>query len=81
MSENIRQRIDRLARGLFEVTDADEVLIFKSDDDFDSVSALQLILALEKEFDIVVEDDDICSANLGDLNCIARFVQAKLGGQ
>lgn len=78
MSDNIRDRVDRLARGFFEVGDADEVLIFRSDDGFDSVSALQFILALEQEFGIVVEDEDICPANLRDLSSIERFVATKL---
>jgi acyl carrier protein len=45
---------------------------------FDSVTALELLLALEKEFGIVVKDDDVQPANLRNLESIVNFVKAAL---
>lgn len=45
---------------------------------FDSVTALELVLALEKEFGIVVKDDDIRPENLRNLESIVAFVSAAL---
>lgn len=47
----------------------------------DSVAALELVLALEKEFGIVVSDDDIRPDNLRNVASITRFVLQALGRQ
>lgn len=47
----------------------------------DSVTALELVLALEKEFGIVVSDDDIRPENLRNVPTIAGFVSAALARQ
>jgi acyl carrier protein len=48
---------------------------------FDSVSALELVLALEREFGIVVKDDDVQPKNLQNLACIVNFVETTLGNR
>jgi acyl carrier protein len=45
---------------------------------FDSVTALELVLALEKEFGIVVNDDDIQPENLRNVGSIVNFVKTAL---
>jgi acyl carrier protein len=45
----------------------------------DSVAVLQLVLALEEEFGVVVEDNDIGAENFADLQSLCRFVEVKLG--
>lgn len=45
---------------------------------FDSVTALELVLALEKEFGIVVSDDDIQPENLRNVGSIVNFVKTAL---
>lgn len=45
---------------------------------FDSVTALEVILELERHFKIVIRDDEVCAANLESFEAIARFVEAKL---
>ena len=45
---------------------------------FDSVTALELVLALEKEFGIVVNDDDIQPENLRNVGSIVNFVKTVL---
>ena len=55
-----------------------EFVLLGADGAIDSVTALQLILALEKEFGIVFQDGDVQPDNLRNLECIVRFVQAAL---
>lgn len=43
----------------------------------DSVAALELVLALETEFRILVTDEEICPANLRSLDAMVRFVSKK----
>lgn len=45
---------------------------------FDSVTALELVLALEKEFGIVVKDDDVRPENLRNVGSIVNFVKTAL---
>lgn len=45
---------------------------------FDSITALELILAIEKEFAIVIKDEDVNPENLGTIDSIVRFVHAAL---
>jgi acyl carrier protein len=48
---------------------------------FDSVTALELVLALEKEFGIVVKDDDVQPENLRNVRSIVNFVKVALSRQ
>jgi acyl carrier protein len=45
---------------------------------FDSVAGLNLILAIEKEFDITIDDDDIQPENFATLAAIVNYVEHKL---
>lgn len=45
---------------------------------FDSVTALELVLGIEKEFAIVVKDDEVRPENLGNVESIVSFIQAAL---
>lgn len=44
----------------------------------DSVTALSLILAIEEEFKITVEDEEIQDKNFGNLEALVQFVDGKL---
>lgn len=46
----------------------------------DSVALLELVVALEDEFGIVVEDGDFDIANFTTPSALARFVSARIGG-
>ena len=46
--------------------------------EMDSVAMLELVLAVEEEFGIAVEDDDISPANFGDFAALRLFVANKL---
>lgn len=45
----------------------------------DSLSTLQLVAFLEKEYAIELEANDLDPGNLANLECIEKLVQSKLG--
>jgi acyl carrier protein len=46
--------------------------------EMDSVAMLQLVLAVEEEFGVEVEDNDISPANFGDFAALNQYVAKKL---
>ena len=76
----IEERVVRVVREMVpESGDLRGDFVLLGDDGaFDSVTALGLVLALEKEFGIVVRDDDVQPENLRNLDSIVKFVQAVL---
>ena len=46
--------------------------------ELDSMAVVNLVTALEAQFDIVVEDDEISAATFETLGSLAAFVEAKL---
>ncbi len=56
----------------------------KDDDDFfeqgfvNSLFAMQLVMWVEKEFDIGIEDQDLDIQNFNTVNAVAGFVERKL---
>ena len=52
-------------------------LFLGSDETFDSVAGLNLILAIEQEFDIAVDDEDIQPKNFGSFAAIVKYVECK----
>jgi acyl carrier protein len=59
--------------------DAESQFVLLGEDGvFDSVTALELVLAIEKEFAIVVKDDEVCPENLRNLECLVNFVASAL---
>jgi acyl carrier protein len=62
-----------------EEADASRPLVLLGEDGlFDSVTALELVLAIEREFQIVVTDGDVTPENLGSIESMVRFIQKKL---
>jgi acyl carrier protein len=53
-------------------------LFLGGDEAFDSVSGLNLILAIEEEFKITVDDGDIQPKNFASLTAIVNFIESKL---
>lgn len=83
MSRNaIRRRIEALVRRLYNAEEdeplSEELVLLGEDGSFDSVAALQLLLAVEEEFGIVVQDEEIRPENLKSLSCLTRFIEGKL---
>lgn len=54
------------------------LVLLGEDGMFDSVTALELVLAIEQEFQIVVKDDDVTPENLGTIESIVKFIRARL---
>jgi acyl carrier protein len=79
----IEERVVRVVRETMpESADlAGEFVLLGEDGAFDSVTALELVLALEREFGIVVKDDDVQPENLRNLKCIVTFVENALARQ
>ena len=53
-------------------------LFLGGDEAFDSVSGLNLILAIEQEFEITVDDGDIQPKNFASLTAIVKYIESKL---
>ena len=53
-------------------------LFLGGDEAFDSVSGLNLILAIEQEFEITVDDGDIQPKNFASLTAIVNYIERKL---
>lgn len=47
--------------------------------EFDSMSVVAIITALEEEYDCVFEDDEISADVFQDIGSLTKFVEAKLG--
>ena len=60
---------------------SNELVLLGEGGAFDSVTALELVLALEKAFGIVIEDENIRPENLKSIESIAAFVAAALSRQ
>ncbi|HEV8723161.1 MAG TPA: acyl carrier protein [Candidatus Binatia bacterium] len=78
----IQNRLLQLVRGKINAAqdlDAESQFVLLGEDGvFDSVTALELVLAIEKEFAIVVKDDEVCPENLRNLECLVNFVASAL---
>ena len=82
------ERIDLISRlknllvqnaGLSAASLLDEQLpLFGANGAVDSVAILRLVVALEKEFALVVTDEDVQPGNFGSLAALGDFVERKL---
>jgi acyl carrier protein len=81
-SRGIRERLAQVVQSLFPAAEqqaAMEPFVLLGDEGiFDSMSAFQLMIALEKEFAIVIEDGDITPENFQSLENLERFIHEKL---
>ncbi len=62
----------------FASSDADTLLL-GSLPEFDSMGVILVITALEEQFDIVVEDDDISGETFESLGALVSFIESKVG--
>jgi acyl carrier protein len=76
----IRSRVLRLVRQFVPESphSSDEFILVGEGGGFDSVLALELLLALEAEFGIVMKDDDVQPKNLASVDSIVTFVKDAL---
>lgn len=54
---------------------ADDAPLFKEGLGLDSIDALELVVAIEKHFDIIIEDEDVGKEAFGSVNILSRFIQ------
>jgi len=82
---DIRFRVARIVARFFDMGEAaslsNELVLLGEDGVFDSVTALELVLALEQAFGIVIQDEDIRPEHLKSVNSIAAFVESALARQ
>ena len=57
-----------------EEVENDEPL-FREGLGLDSIDALELVVAIEKIFDVIIEDEDVGKRAFASINALARFVQ------
>lgn len=79
---DVRKSAERIIREIYRVDAAEslpeEFPLLGHDGIFDSVAALKLVLALEKEFAIVVDDEEIRSENFKNLDALSQYLNRKL---
>ncbi len=82
-SDAIEARIRNIVGRILHVSDGSQPSgdfpLLGDDGVFDSVIALELVLALENEFGIVVMDNEVGAANLKNIDSMIRFVGTKIG--
>ena len=80
--DHVLARLKPLLRenlGLSEATiDAPDMRLLGENSGIDSVGVLRLVMAVEKEFDIVIGDGDITAENLQTLSGLIDLIQRKL---
>ncbi len=87
MSATIASRIRRLLveslrlEGLEPEAIADDLPLFGAGFGLDSIDALELVVALEREFGIAIANDDLGRDALGSVAAIERLVATRLAAR
>ncbi len=66
----------RIEHVTIEEIDSDAPL-FREGLGLDSIDALELVVAIEKTFSVVIEDEDVGREALASINALARFIQER----
>ena len=53
----------------------DDAPLFKEGLGLDSIDALELVVAIEKFFNIIIEDEDVGKEAFGSIHILSRFIQ------
>jgi acyl carrier protein len=61
------------------IVDSGDIVLLGENSGIDSVGVLRLVMAVEKEFDIVIGDTDMTPDNLQTLKGLVSLIQQKLG--
>jgi acyl carrier protein len=79
---DVRKTAEKIVRQIYRVDEAEslpaEFPLLGHEGIFDSVAALRLVTALEKEFGIVVDDEEIRSENFRSLDALSDYLARKL---
>ena len=78
--DEIKNRVRQLINKKFEIDDeiGDSDILIDFGLGVDSVSSLEFVVALEKEFSVVIDESEITPDILQDINSIAEYVIVKL---
>ena len=78
----IHQKVVLLVTGMIGAAEIeaspDDLLLLGDEGVFDSVTAFELVLAIEREFGIVITDEQVKPENLNTVKSITKFVQGAL---
>jgi acyl carrier protein len=81
-AEQIRSRTDALVKRVYEASQKEalpEDFVLMGDDGvLDSISILELVVALEREFGIEVTGEDVRPENFQDISCLTVFIANKM---
>ena len=58
----------------------DDAPLFKEGLGLDSIDALELVVALEKVFNVIIEDEDVGKEAFGSIRILAGFIQKEFTG-
>ena len=58
----------------------DDAPLFKEGLGLDSIDALELVVAIEKKFNVIIEDEDVGKEAFGSVNILAGFIQREFSG-
>ena len=53
----------------------DDAPLFKEGLGLDSIDALELVVAIEKNFNVIIEDEDVGKEAFGSIRILAEFLQ------
>lgn len=82
MLNNIESKIKRIIAGIDEITVTEEEISINESlisYGFNSIIIIKVLIAIEKEFDIVLDDDHYELDNFHDLKSLIEFVENELG--
>ena len=73
--------IDTLKLEEISVEDIDDdAPLFKDGLGLDSIDALELVVAIEKNFNIIIEDEDVGKEAFGSIAILSQFIQKECNG-
>jgi acyl carrier protein len=58
----------------------DDSPLFKGGLGLDSIDALELVVAIEKVFNVIIEDEDVGKQAFGSIRILAGFIQREFSG-
>ena len=58
----------------------DDAPLFKEGLGLDSIDALELVVAIEKVFNVIIEDEDVGKVAFGSIRILAGFIQREFTG-
>ena len=58
----------------------DDAPLFKEGLGLDSIDALELVVAIEKLFNVIIEDEDVGKEAFGSIRILAEFIQREFTG-